>query len=205
MNIQEHITRQLKPGEELVRVVRRHPAVLLPAVTGGGLLLLADFFLLAWWFSRGWWGGLLWLLFFGLAAGWIFRTLYSWSQNVLVLTNQRVIDINQRGVFDRRVAEAPYEKIQDVRYTIRGFWSTILSFGSVKLHTASHDTDLELTNIRRPLELQQLITDLIGHAKSYAAPDKLSADELLSIVARLKTELGPEKAAYLFKPGPNGR
>lgn len=203
MNIHDYTTKQLKEGEELVRLVRRHPVVLVPPLGLGIFLVLTDFFLMAWWFRHGWWGVGLWLFILILSAWWIFRTVYIWSLNVMVLTNQRVIDINQRGVFDRRVAEAPYDKIQDVRYTIRGMWQTLLSFGVIVLQTAGSTTNLELTNVRHPVELQQLITDLMGHAAAKSDTAHLSAEELLKLVDRLKNELGPEGFTTLLNKSKN--
>lgn len=202
MNIQEYINKQLKEREELVRIVRRHPAVLVPPVGFGAAIIMVDFFLLAWWFQHHWWGVAGWLaglIFGGLL---VVRAIYVWSHNALAVTTQRVIDIDQRGFFERHVAEAPYDKIQDIRYTIKGVWSTILQFGTIIVQTAGATTNLELSAVRRPVELQQEISELQRRAGGPSGGD-LSATELVGVVEQLKQTLGPDGVERLLRKPPS--
>ncbi|MEK7636772.1 MAG: PH domain-containing protein [Patescibacteria group bacterium] len=201
MNIHEYLSKQLQAGEEVIQIVRRHPATLVPSVGGGGALLLIDFFLVAWWFRHSSWGvvGFSLVLVFGLVV--IIRGVYVWSQNVLAVTTQRVIDIDQRGFFERHVAETTYDKIQDVRYTIRGLWSTIFRFGTIVLQTAGATTNLELTAVRQPVELQRLITDLQRQA-NVKPPSELGAADLVTVIGRLKAELGPAGVERVLRKSP---
>ncbi len=201
MNIQEYISKQLKEREELVRIVRRHPAVLVPPIGLGVALIIIDFFLLAWWFQHHWWGVAGWLA--GLVIGGLLvaRAIYVWSNNALAVTTQRVIDIDQRGFFERHVAEAPYEKIQDIRYTIKGVWPTILQFGTVIVQTAGTTTNLELSAVRRPVELQQEISEMQRRAGG-SSGGSVSATELVDVVEQLKNNLGPSGVERLLRRPP---
>ena len=198
MNIREYINRQLQSGEGVERIVRSHPLTLFPAVSMGGLLVMLDFFLLAWWFQYRGWGVLGFIMTAGIGITIIMRGIYVWRNNVLAITNQRVIDIDQHGFFERNVAETGFDKIQDVRYTIRGLWPTIFRFGTVVIQTAGTTTNLELTAVQHPVDLQRLITDLQRQSRPTANND-LTATELLTVVDRLKMELGPEKIDRLLR------
>ncbi len=198
MNINDYLTKQLQNGEDALRIVRRHPVTIVPAVGLGGFLILLDFFFLAWWFRHGQWGVGGFVVFLIIGVVLVIRGLYVWRNNILVVTTQRVIDIDQHGFFERNVAEATYDKIQDVRYTVKGMWPTIFRFGSIVLQTAGNNTNLELEDVQRPVELQQLITDVQRQAKA-KNPSDLSAAELLEVVDRLKTELGPEGVERLLR------
>lgn len=202
MNIVNYISRQLQEREELVTVVRRHPSTIVPAVGLGGLLVVLDFFLLTWWFRHQLWGiiGFAVVLIVGLFMA--ARAVYVWGHNALAVTSQRVIDIDQRGFFERNVAEATYDKIQDVRYTIRGLWSTIFRFGTIIVQTAGSTTNLELESVSHPSELQQLIIESQRRAQAKTSND-LSAHELLNVVDRLKHELGPEGVDRLLQKEPH--
>lgn len=198
MNISDYISKQLQTGEEVARIVRAHPLALFPSAGAGGLLLLVDFFLVAWWFKHHTWG----LAGFALTAVigiWIIiRGVYVWRNNVFAITSQRVIDIDQHGFFERNVAEAGYDKIQDVRYTIRGVWPTLFRFGTIVVQTAGSTTNLELTSVQHPVDVQRLITDMQRQSRPQTTND-MTAAELLTVVDRLKEELGPEKIDRLLR------
>lgn len=190
-SLHQQLTKQLHEKEEIIRLVRRAAITLVPSVGLGALLVLLDFFLIAWWFQHHSWGvfGFIATMMVALFIGW--RGWYIWSLNLLVITNQRIIDMNQHGLFKRTVAEATYDKIQDVRYTIQGVWQTMFKFGSIVIQTAGSSTTLELNGIHEPFEIQQQIAAIQNQVTTTAKTD-LSAAELLGLVERLKTKLGAE-------------
>lgn len=187
----DQLSKQLHEKEEIVRVVRRAGITLVPSIGLGVLLVLLDFFLIAWWFQFRTWGpvGFMAVLLFALGLGG--RGWFIWSKNILAITNQRVIDMNQHGMFQRTVAETTYDKIQDVRYTITGVWQTMFRFGAIIIQTAGNATTLELSNIKNPLDIQQEIMTIQRQLGATAKTD-VSAAELLGLVERLKTKLGAE-------------
>lgn len=82
---------------------------------------------------------------------------YIYRYDTYVLTNQRLIDIDQESVFHRAVAEAPLENIQDVTYEIRGPISTLLNMGTVVVQTASVNTQISIEGVTDPQAIQQAI------------------------------------------------
>jgi uncharacterized membrane protein YdbT with pleckstrin-like domain len=80
--------------------------------------------------------------------------------NVFLVTDQRVIDIDQKGFFHRVVSETTHRKIQDISYSVRGLWATLLGFGTVSIQTAGAQMKIEIDMIRRPAALQELLTGL---------------------------------------------
>ncbi|MBI2984572.1 MAG: PH domain-containing protein [Candidatus Kerfeldbacteria bacterium] len=177
-----YLSKQLKEGEELVQLVRPYALTLVPPLVGSGLLMVADFFLLAWWFQWRGWGALGFGVVLAIAVWSGLRALYVWSRNVLLITNQRIIDIDQQGFFQRTVAEAAYDKIQDVRYASRGLWQTLFRFGSIVVQTAGTTTNLELSGVKDPVTIQQLITDLQRRAAAERSSGQPSAAELVKTI-----------------------
>lgn len=82
--------------------------------------------------------------FFSLYA--LGLTLYAftvWADyylDVWIITNRRLIDVEQHGLFSRTISELPMEKIQNVTLEIHGLMATILHFGNLKVETASRST-----------------------------------------------------------------
>lgn len=70
-------------------------------------------------------------------------TLYfhNYYLSMQVVTSDRVIDIDQKGLFLREVNEMPIENIEDVTYKQNGFWGTIYNFGNVIIQSASNGGD----------------------------------------------------------------
>lgn len=91
------------------------------------------------------------------AAGcWIFvRTLFLWYHNVFVITSERIIDIDQRGFFERVVSQSSWEKIQDVSIHIHGPSQTFFRYGDVNIKTAFGSVDLCVPSIFRPGKVQR--------------------------------------------------
>lgn len=58
--------------------------------------------------------------------------------DVWIITNERVIDIEQRNLFSRVISEIPMERIQNVSIEIHGVVETLLKFGDITVQTAGH-------------------------------------------------------------------
>ncbi len=101
-------------------------------------------------------------LFIALLATGIFyggREFYIWYNNVFVITNQRIIDIDQRGFFEKIVSEVPYENIIDISYYVKGFWQTVLKLGTIKIKAGG--VDLVIKNIKEVVKVNQILLDSI--------------------------------------------
>ncbi len=157
---------RMKEQEKAVGVVRHFPLVYLPRVLIALVLVTAPFFFMIPLFAIRPWGfpaGLIVFaasLLFGLFLA--LRAFVVWYWNAFVVTNYRVIDVDQRGLFDRVVSEAAFDKIQDVSYHVKGMWGTLLRYGTIVVQTAGATTNLELSYVRRPKDVHHLITEMMA-------------------------------------------
>jgi membrane protein YdbS with pleckstrin-like domain len=177
MNIAKVV--RLKDGEIVVRVMRRYWVTLLPHILLALLLVYAPFFFLVPLMSVGAWG--LVVLGLSVAAGVLFAVhfIHVWRWNAFVVTSHRIVDIDQRGFFERVVSEAPFDRIQDVSYRIHGFLGAILGYGTITLQTAGTTVQLELHGVGNPREVHHLITEQMhrraGHGDGTARSAKVAA------------------------------
>jgi len=145
---------RLRPGEEAVLVVRRHPiAVMGPAVvvlfTGGALAaatLAPNRAILA---AAG--------AVFAVAALWALWRYADWRLDLWVVTTSRVID--ESGVLTVRTVDSPLETINNVtcEQTIFG---RMLGFGKVTIQTAAAHGAVSLEGIAQPETLRDAIIDM---------------------------------------------
>jgi|GEM_PF-936380 uncharacterized membrane protein YdbT with pleckstrin-like domain len=185
MNINKLI--HLKDDEQVLHVVRNYWLVYLPPFLLGFLLIAAALFLMLPLFSLGLPG--LVLFFTSVLVGIYYgvRTLVIWYWNVFIITTFRIVDVNQSGFFRRSVAEAAYDKVQDVTYGIDGLCRSLLNFGAVHLETAGGGAALDLADVHDPKEVNHLITEAMGwHAlRRDGGARGTKVAELLATVAEL--------------------
>ncbi len=95
------------------------------------------------------WGLFLWIRFFSF---WTDHHLDGW-----VLTNKRVIDMEQRGFFRRESASFRLERLQDVTTEVKGIIATLLKYGDVHVQTAGTDREFVLRHATNPKHVKEKI------------------------------------------------
>ena len=158
MNIEKII--QLKPHEEILQVVRGSFVPRSGKFFLLGLWFLIPFFFLFPLFRLGTWGiiGFFILVLSGIFLFW--RAYRTWSQTVFVITDLRIIDIDQHGFFDQTVTEVSYPKIEEVTYRIKGLLATLFRYGTLRLRVTGDAADIEFARAKFPAGIQELINDL---------------------------------------------
>lgn len=150
--------------EQIFIYVRRYPVAFLPAAI---LTLLATGFGLA---IIGLLGignlfntseqvliGSAFLLFMILFALIEFIDFYF---DLHIVTDRRLVDIDQHRLFNRTVSELLLDDIQDVKSISKGFFATIFDFGDVTIQTAGSQPNFVFTDVRHPNEVAAIIIDL---------------------------------------------
>ncbi len=82
-------------------------------------------------FAMIWWLVLLFIFF----IEWLDYWLDAW-----IITDQRIIDIDQQSLFRREVSEFVLARVQDVTIEIPGFVETVLKFGNIRIQTAGEES-----------------------------------------------------------------
>lgn len=103
-----------------------------------------------------------WCLLF--LKGWIDYYMDAW-----IITNQRLIDIEQTGFFHNTVAELRLDKIQDLVVEIKGFLPSMMRYGTIRVQTASNVQLFALKEIPNPEEVSNVILRLQNQTSSLSA------------------------------------
>ena len=83
----------------------------------------------------------------------------SWYFSVFIVTDQRLIQITQKGMFNRSVVDMGLSQIQMVNYEIAGLQETLLGFGTITMQTFVGD--LVIHNIHHPEKIQKKIFGIL--------------------------------------------
>ncbi|MCW1930064.1 MAG: PH domain-containing protein [Candidatus Kerfeldbacteria bacterium] len=74
-----------------------------------------------------------------------------------VVTNQRIISIEQNGLFNRTIAELHVEKVQDVSSAVKGKIQTFLNYGHVYIQTAGAIEKFSFDEVPNPSHVAKVI------------------------------------------------
>lgn len=152
--------------EEVLYVFRKHPIVMRKGLVFGSVALLVGpvytlvmtyvhpntppsmtFFYISF------------LLSLLLSAIIFFPSWMSWHFSVFVVTNQRFIQITQKGFFHRSVVDMGIRQIQMVNYEVKGLQETLLGYGTIMMQTMVGD--LLIHYMHKPAHIQKKLLEIL--------------------------------------------
>lgn len=87
-----------------------------------------------------------------------FNVWTNYYLDMFILTNFRLILVNQKGLFRRNIASFRLERLQDMNSEINGVIATLLNFGRLEIETAGHsDEEFEAYGLPDPKTLKSRI------------------------------------------------
>lgn len=169
MHLAEHI--QLKSWERIVYFLRRHwliffidvlvvlllslipivaylvlnfivPALLVNSAIRPLLILLGSAYYLA-----------IWLVFL---TKFVDYYLDAW-----IVTNDRAVNIEQKGLFSRTISELDLAKVQDVTSEVKGVIPSLFNYGNVHIQTAGEIERFIFEQVPNPHEIRKHLLDLV--------------------------------------------
>ncbi|MCX6743205.1 MAG: PH domain-containing protein [Candidatus Parcubacteria bacterium] len=157
--------------EKLILFLRRHPIILVGKwvlYLFLGLIPIGIYFFLVYFqpqllASKATYA----FLFLLTSAYYLYIVLFFFSAfidfylDVWIVTSQRIINIEQKGLFNREIAEHSLDKIQDVSGEQKGIAQTIFSYGNVHVQTAGEIQRFIFQQIDNPFEVVRVINNLL--------------------------------------------
>ena len=144
--------------EEMLLLFRKHPVVMRRAIIVASVALLIGVLPALVWPT--------YLVFFGgLAGGFIlafivmFYAWIGWYFSVYIVTDQRFIQISQKGLFRRSMVDIGLDKIQIISYEIRGFQESLLGFGTIVVQT--YVGELVIHEVHHPRKIQKQMSHIL--------------------------------------------
>ncbi len=119
-------------------------------------------------------------LYGGLAAGVLLGIIIfipswiSWYFSVYIVTDQRLLQIKQKGFWTRSVVDMNLNQIQMVNYEVAGVQETMLGFGTIMMQTFVGD--LVIHDVHHPEKTQKKILGILREKGIMANPPPQTAD-----------------------------
>ncbi len=154
-------------GEEMLLVFRKHPIVMRKGLIFGLFALVLGVIpsLIRPEYSY---------LYGGLAAGLLLGLIVfipswiSWYFSVYIVTDQRMLQIKQKGFWTRSVVDMNLSQIQMVNYEVAGIQETMLGFGTIMMQTFVGD--LVIHDVSHPEKTQKKILGILREKGIMANP-----------------------------------
>jgi len=146
------------PDEKILEVAHQNPYLLYPSGFIFIILLSLSVAVFSFW-PFLYYVAIAILIF---ASLYFFRSFYGFRESMLIITDKRVIYINQKGFFNRKISEVEHVKIIDAASVTKGFTQVMLKYGDLVLRTvgAGDGGDIVIKDISNPYYFQQKITKL---------------------------------------------
>lgn len=158
-----------KEGEKIILIVRRHwfnvfqnlfSIFLMTFLLFASYLFLplifpilnADSFRDLFIFLENLFAMMIWMIFFLVWVDYYF--------DVWIITDRRVVNVEQKGLFSREVSEVELEKIQDITTEVNGVIPTFLNYGNVYIQTAAEKERFIFADVADPYHIKDSVMNL---------------------------------------------
>lgn len=144
--------------EEMLLLFRKHPVVMRRAIVFASVAALLGVL-----------PSLVWptfqVFFIGLGVGFalafiiMFWSWIGWHFSVYIVTNQRLIQLSQKGLWRRSMVDIGLDKIQTVSYEIKGLQESLLGFGTIVIQTFVGE--LVIHEVNHPRKIQKQLSHIL--------------------------------------------
>ncbi len=170
----DHLPNQ-RPNEHVVLFLRRHWFAIMTIVVAF-LFLVSVPLVLGWYFwsdiqqylSHPIMGPLISIvgsMYFLSLWLFVFIEFTDYYLDTWIITNERIINIEQEGLFHRTASELDLASVQDTTAEIRGILQTVFTYGNVFVQTAGQKGRFHFKNINNPERVKEIVNKLVEEDK----------------------------------------
>ncbi len=85
---------------------------------------------------------------------------FDYYLDIWIITTERIVNVEQKGLFSRQVSELKLHQIQDVSTDVKGFFPTIFNFGDITVQTAAEQSRFLFRSVGSPYMIKAAIMKL---------------------------------------------
>jgi hypothetical protein len=109
------------------------------------------------------------IIYFMLITLYVFIAWVDYYLDTWIITNQRIIDIEQQGLFSRSVSEFMLGRVQDITINVPNLTATMFKYGDINIQTAG-EKSFSIKQIPNIYDVKEAITNQCkkqgGHVRS---------------------------------------
>lgn len=153
-------------NEVIILLLRAHPITTIGWILTGLLLIIIPVFLFPYLVLNNFlpinYAGfmpavvLVWYLF---TFSYLLVSFLLWYFTISIVTNERIIDIDQINILNNKFSATTLVKVEDVTMRRGGLISTFFDFGDVFIQTAGTEENFEFLSVPHPEEVVKIINN----------------------------------------------
>lgn len=112
----------------------------------------------------------------------LFVSWIDYYLDVWIVTRDRILTIEQKGLFSRSISELPLERVQDVTSEVHGVIATMMKYGDIRIQTAGEQSQFVFKQVPHPYETARMIIELhktVQGAQVSAQPQAVPSSPLV--------------------------
>lgn len=160
-------------GENVIMIIRRHPISMLFYIITVCLVAPAPFIFFA---VGSYFLPILFvapivdllimatIIFYLFLWVFVYVAIIDYYFDTWIITNERILEVDQKRLFNRTVSEMKLIKIQDITSEVPGIIATLIGYGNISLQSAGEMERFEFKQIPHPVETRKVIVDLYNKA-----------------------------------------
>jgi hypothetical protein len=107
-----------------------------------------------------------------------FNAFIDYYLDVWIVTTERMINIEQRNLFNRVISEKSLYRMQDITSEVKGFVPTLFNFGTIYIQTAGTEQRFIFKDVPNAPEVtQQILAIVEKYQKDHNQNDRIDANE----------------------------
>lgn len=91
----------------------------------------------------------------------LFNNFIDYYLDVWIVTNERIINIEQKNLFHRTISEKNLDRMQDITSEVKGILPTFLNYGTVFIQTAGTTERFEFKQVPDAPEVTQQVLRIV--------------------------------------------
>ncbi|MFA6537473.1 MAG: PH domain-containing protein [Patescibacteria group bacterium] len=183
----------LLPDEKKLFELEHHAVVVFPHILFSIVILLLDFFMMYYLFLQGWWGVILFGSVFLVVLFYVWRMIFLWKKNRVIITDKRILDLEQIGFFEHYTSEFSLSEIKAVETENRGIGAKICGYGNLRFVFFDGQVPFEIYKVKNSVAWQQKISEELR--KQEGKKPTSAVDLLTEEISKLK----PEEKAQIVR------
>lgn len=103
-----------------------------------------------------------WLGCLGVGVAGLLYVYMLWHFSYYLVTNQRVRQVRQKGLFRKTVVDLGLDKVQSISYEVPGVFGGMFGYGTLLLQTQVGN--MRISMVRKPEKTYNILQDLVEKA-----------------------------------------
>ena len=156
--------KNLLPGEKVEFVIRRHWIVfVMIALYALGWVVLIAMLYFFFWFKP--WVHLTNIIFAMFYLMFLYTNWLNYELDLIVVTDSRLIAVEQKSFLNRAVGETYLDKVQEVSFQVKGLLANLFDYWHILPKTAGSTSRFDMTFSPRPMENARTLNNIIDAYK----------------------------------------